>query len=1085
MPSDEIGQDGVAHRAESGLVEKPNAHRIGAFRRWGPPRAVGEPVRMMPFRACETIAAVWLMGAVATLFAAETASPLHDDAALNDVQWLGSKLAFAVGERGTLWKSADAGQTWMFIPTPTTASLRSVSFLTDQIGYIAGTEFQPFVGLERGVIYATEDGGETWDRCGDTRLSGVKSLRFFTPDDGLAVCTPSPSAPTGIYRTQDGGETWTPLAGPSSSSWSAAYLASPELGILVAKSGQVALIADSQVLPSRLPSLGSRTVHGICLHNADTGWLVGEGGLVLNTATGGVVWQSPPTPLPEELRHICDFRSVDARGSGVWIVGAPGSVVWHSPDAGKSWSSQPTSDPSPLRKIRLITPQLGLAVGDFGRILRTEDGGQTWKTIRGGGRRLALLTVSPRVDRVPTELFGKIAGDQGFRAGAWIPTRSTTAGQAAVTADGLAAAMASVGAASGAIDWRLPIDIPGLDHNGERLMSRWQEQTEGRAPTVFLSSVVKQLRMWRPDVVVIDDAPDGNALAQYVQQALLAGVREAGDATRHLDQVEFAGLPTWKTPRVYLQLPAGSRGSVSIDPHEFLPRSRTTVQMAAAPARSLLGQSTTGALSFRAIQPEEVAGSGSSDFFQGLNVSPGSATRRMLDAINETDLAADQQRVQKLRHFSALTAAAMKDNGQTLQLAAQLPDVLRQAKKEEAIALLSDLAQSHSDRSQWDSAEATYLDLVRRYPEDPAALAAMRWLLQYWTSAEVAWQRQKSRGTMVTLQQNDVGALQNRVQQAGGQSPFVAAPRSVKDIIPTSTSGSVNRGLANRKGTNPQAPPDALAEWRKRAAGLAQQLEDQSPTLFERPEIQFPLAALRRARGSAGQADGVYRRFSTVSPDESTKLLAERELWLGQGTAEVPRHLIVCKRAIVRPHLDGVFSDECWHQSTELTIRDQSREEDDAGPSALVMLAYDQQFLYVAASCTRLPGAPVTMPVPSDRQHDAALQDQDRLAIALDVDRDYATWYGFQVDQRGETHDRCWNNDGWDPQWYVASQADEERWRVELAIPWDELAPAAPMPRDAWAISLMRVIPAHAVHSWTPQSHWPVQWDSFGLVRFE
>ncbi len=1041
---------------------------------------------MTPFRAwITTFVTACLFGPGVFVPAAEVASPQQDDAALNDVQWLGSRLAFAVGERGTLWRSIDAGQTWTFIPTPTTASLRSVSFLTDQIGFIAGTEFQPFVGLEKGVIYATEDGGQTWDRCGDNRLSGVKSLRFFTPDDGLAVCTPSPSAPTGIYRTHDGGGTWSPISGPNGSSWSAAFLASPELGILVAESGQVALIADAQVLPSRLPPLGSRAVHGICLSTPDSGWLVGDGGLVLNTATGGVVWQSPSGPLPEELRNICDFQSVDARGTGVWIVGAPGSVVWHSPDAGKSWSAQPTPDPSPLRKVRFASPQLGLAVGDFGRILRTEDGGQTWKTVRGGGRRLALLSVTSRIDHVPTELFGKIAGDQGFRAAAWVPTRSTGDQQVAVTSDGLSVAMTSVGANSGAIDWRLPVDLPGLDHDGERLLTRWQERTEGRAPSVFLSSIVKQLRMWRPDVVVIDDAPDGNALAQYVQQALLAGVREAGDATRHLDQVEFAALPTWKTPRVYLQLPAGSRGSVSVDPQEFLPRSRTTVQMAAAPARSLLGQPANRALSFRALLPEEAAGSGNRDFFQGLNVSPGSPTRRTLPAINEAELAADQQRIQKQKHFSSLAASAMKDKLQTLQLAAQLPDVLRQARKEEAIALLSDLAQSHAERSQWDSAEATYLDLVRRYPEDPAALAAMRWLLQYWTSAEVAWQRQKSRGTTVTLQQNDVGAVGNRVQQAGGENAFLSAPRTIQDVIPTSAAGSVNRGLANRKGTNPQAPPDALAEWRKRASGLAQQVEEQSPTLFERPEIQFPLAALRRARGSDGQADGVYRRFSTVSPDEATRLLAERELWLGQGTAEVPRHLVVCKRTNVRPHLDGVFSDPCWHQAMELKIRDQSREEDEGEPSALVMLAYDQEFLYIAASCTRYPGTSVILPEPSDRQHDSDLDAHDRLAIAVDTDRDYATWYSFQVDQRGETHDRCWHDDGWNPQWYVAAQGDEERWRVELAIPWDELAPSAPQPREAWGISLMRVIPAQAVQSWTPQSHWPPQWDSFGLVRFE
>ncbi len=1027
------------------------------------------------------VATGWLIAGV--VCAAEVATPHQDDAALNDVQWLGSKLAFAAGEHGALWKSTDGGQTWAFIPTPTDASLRSVSFLTDRIGFIGGVEYQPFVGLERGVVFATSDGGETWERCNDLRLSGVKALRFFTPDKGLAVCTPSPSAPTGLHRTADAGQTWTPISGPSSNHWSAAYLASPELGVLVGDDGKIALLTDSQILPSKLPPLGSRTVHAISLQSADSGWLVGDGALVMQTATGGVVWQSPSGPLPDELRHFVDFRSVDARGPGVWIVGSPGSVVWHSPDAGKTWTAQATPDPTPLRKVRFASPTLGLAVGDLGRILRTEDGGQTWKSVRGGGRRLALLAVAPSLDRVPTELFGKIAADQGFRAAMWVPTRSAADG--AFTANALQAAMTSVSAANGAIDWRLPVDLPGLDHDAERLMSRWQEQTEGRAPSVFLASVVKQLRMWRPDVVIIDDAPEGNALAGYVQQALLAGVREAGDATRHLNQMEFAALGTWKTPRVFLRLPAGSRGVVSIDPQEYLPYRQTSVQMAAAPARSLLGQPVAGALSFRPLLPDDLAAAGLRDFFPGLNISPGTATRRALPMINEAELTANQQRLQKQQHFSALAQVAMKDKVQAVQLAGQLPDVLRFAKPNEAVALLSDLAQSHAERAQWDAAEATYLDLVRRYPEDPAALAAMRWLLQYWTSAEVAWQRQRDRGTTIASRDTDVGTLQSRVQQAGGEGAFLAAPRGVQDILPARATGTVNRGLANRKGTNPQAPPDALTEWRKRAANLAQQVEDQSPTLFERPEIQFPLAALRRARGSAGQADGVYRRFSTVSPDEATKLLAERELWLGQMTGEVPRSMVTCKHTKTRPHLDGVFSDPCWHQAAEIMLRDPTRTDTEGEPAALTMLAYDQEFFYIAASCPRYPGAPLTSPVPTDRQHDASLEAHDRLVIALDVDRDYSTWYEFQADIRGETHDRCWNDRSWNPQWYVAAQADDTHWRLEMAIPWEEMVPNAPQAREAWAMSLTRVIPAQAVQSWTGSSKWPPGWESFGLVRFE
>jgi hypothetical protein len=92
-----------------------------------------------------------------------------------------------------------------------------------------------------------------------------------------------------------------------------------------------------------------------------------------------------------------------------------------------------------------------------------------------------------------------------------------------------------------------------------------------------------------------------------------------------------------------------------------------------------LGQPVPGVMSFRPWQANEAAETAARDFFQGLNVSPGSATRRSLSAINEKDLTASEQRIRKQGHFTALANAAMKDKTQVLQLAGQLPDVLRTA----------------------------------------------------------------------------------------------------------------------------------------------------------------------------------------------------------------------------------------------------------------------------------------------------------------------------------------------------------------------------------------------------------------------
>ena len=87
----------------------------------------------------------------------------------------------------------------------------------------------------------------------------------------------------------------------------------------------------------------------------------------------------------------------------------------------------------------------------------------------------------------------------------------------------------------------------------------------------------------------------------------------------------------------------------------------------------------------------------------------------------------------------------------------------------------------------------------------------------------------------------------------------------------------------------------------------------------------------------------------------------------------------------------------------------------------------------------RLEGAPLDRPENKGRTHDADLSRHDRVSICLDVDRDYTTWYEFQVDQRGLSTESCWDDRRWNPTWYVATGTEDSHWRIEAAIPWTEL----------------------------------------------
>ena len=119
------------------------------------------------------------------------------------------------------------------------------------------------------------------------------------------------------------------------------------------------------------------------------------------------------------------------------------------------------------------------------------------------------------------------------------------------------------------------------------------------------------------------------------------------------------------------------------------------------------------------------------------------------------------------------------------------------------------------------------------------------------------------------------------------------------------------------------------------------------------------------------------------------------------------------------------------------------------------------------------------------RSDDAELSGQDRLSLHLDVDRDYATCYRFDVDQRGWTADACWDNAAWNAQRFIAVAGLSNEWLLEMAIPFGELVPQPPQPGETWAAGVVRILPTAGVESWSMPAGTTPQPQGFGLLRFE
>ncbi|GAB4155458.1 MAG: hypothetical protein Tsb009_32250 [Planctomycetaceae bacterium] len=1062
-------------------------------------------------------------------------SPILDDANLHAIRFVGTKVGYAVGDHGVIWRSTDGGHNWTLLNSPVTCPLRSICFLTDRIGWIAGGGTVPHSRIQYGVLLFTQDGGQSWrilaaDRRGLknplatireqqrllssartprnlgrnqrkmsaitwTRLPSLQYVKFFNYTQGIAVGESSKQFPTGVMSTTDGGQSWQPVAGKRHSGWRTADFLNPQVGVTAGLQGRVSLVGSGRMLKPAIESTGLRTYRDVALSREDSGWMVGDGGLILHTENGGVSWKPTVSRLLNSVRDFSDFHAVATYGKHVWVAGSPGSIIWHTQNGGRTWTRQFTGQTTPLTSLWFSTPKQGWAAGVLGTMLKTVDGGKTWRAIRGNKRRVALMTVHGTVQQVSFPLIVKQSADLGYRSLVMLPARRDIGPDGHVAAgidQRFPEAIAAAGGSVGIIGWQFPIAIPGLERDESKLLTDWNNRAEGRLREAFLGRLVCHLRTWRPSVIVLDQPARNDALTKVLNAAIMQAIQLAGDPTAFIKHSEIAGLSTWNVKKVFLRLPAGSTGHAHISPYEYLPRLRTTLDFASSHAASRLDNARVKLPqreSYRLMldrRTNVIQAATSGDFFSGLSLPAGSPARRHLLPWSDRDLEIQQKLAQRQRNFQAFSKRALADDRLAGQMIAQLDSITKGMNQQRAALQILDLANEYKRHARWELAEAAMIELVMRYPQTPAAIEGMQWLFQLWTGAEPVWQRLKQIHVGRTRKQPDSSQFQNRLEQAKKLLQIPATERDINalDLDPDPVR-FVNLPESHPLDRNDQRRMKGVRHWNNQALRMASLIRRIDPEKFQSPQIQFPLAALLRARGAARIADRYYRRYQLTGENNPWKITAASEIWMIAPAGQPPKTIAASQKTSTRPTLDGVLADDCWRSAKSIPLTPPPKGVPLRVGNGFVLIAHDAEYLYLAGHFPRASGLPKDLPSKQARQHDADLSKYDRVSFLLDADRDYATYYRLTIDQRGFTADSCFGNSAWNPKWFVKASGDEKSWRFEAAIPWRELAPRAPVRNTAWAMGIVRTMPGIGVQSWThPMGDIPRP-ESFGFLRFE
>jgi photosystem II stability/assembly factor-like uncharacterized protein len=309
--------------------------------------------------------------------------------ALRDVRFITPQKGFIAGDNGTLLKSLDSGKTWSQGLQGFSNGFRGISFRDTLRGVLGGTQ---------GAILFTSDGGETWLRAQtpDT-LTEVRDV-FLFPAANHGVATGAKGNTLRIWRTTDGGANWLlqdstwprsngepgqRFAKPSSdggevcfSGLDTGYVAS---GIAQGTSGLLRTVDGGLSWVDFLPP-----VHENKIFTTFVGchFITGRAGFFAGSAYGDV--SKTGNALVDTLRTklVGPFRDVHFPTPAIgYAVGymltqtSPIGRIFKTTDTGETWGQQGIPQTHVLLKTFFLNSNYGFAVGAFGAILRTTDGG--------------------------------------------------------------------------------------------------------------------------------------------------------------------------------------------------------------------------------------------------------------------------------------------------------------------------------------------------------------------------------------------------------------------------------------------------------------------------------------------------------------------------------------------------------------------------------------------------------------------------------------------------------------------------------------------------------------------------------------
>lgn len=278
-------------------------------------------------------------------------SPLAERGLLTGLARAGNRLV-AVGQRGHVLFSDDAGRRWQQAEVPASADLVAVHFPSATRGYACGHD---------GLVLGTRDAGQSWQRLLDGRRSGALMAAYYANQ-----AEPKHEAA--------GKEAARFAAQGAENPWLDCWFADEQTGFVVGAFGQILQTTDggTRWTPWLHAIDNPKGLHLYAVRGIGTDlWITGEQGLLLK--------------LDREAQR---FKAVELpyKGTLFGIVGHERALVVHglrgtalrSTDGGRSWQPVATGLQAGLPAATLDARGRFVLVSQAGHVLASSDDGASF-----------------------------------------------------------------------------------------------------------------------------------------------------------------------------------------------------------------------------------------------------------------------------------------------------------------------------------------------------------------------------------------------------------------------------------------------------------------------------------------------------------------------------------------------------------------------------------------------------------------------------------------------------------------------------------------------------------------------------------